>query len=180
MADGVITNGAEQIASNYEKYKDNFADDSTSKLGQTDFLTLMIEQLKNQDLNNPQSDTEFIAQMAQFSALEAQQENLTYAQGNYAASLLGRAVNIGSVSGDNVSVSDTGLVTGVFKNGDEYNVIVNGNQYKLSQVISVQEAYPVTDTDETDKKDDVAEDNTTDAVEETPSGETATSEFEEA
>ena len=100
---GMYTSSAEQIASNYEKYKDNFATDATQSLGQMDFLNLMVEQLKNQDFNNPQSDTEFIAQMAQFSALESQQQSLLYAQGNYATSLLGKAVKVGSVTEDSVN-----------------------------------------------------------------------------
>ena len=39
-------------------------------LGKEDFLTLMVEQLKNQDPMNPSDATEFTAQLAQFSSLE--------------------------------------------------------------------------------------------------------------
>ena len=39
-------------------------------LNQNDFLKLVLAQLTNQDPLNPQKDTEFIAQMTQFSALE--------------------------------------------------------------------------------------------------------------
>jgi flagellar basal-body rod modification protein FlgD len=39
-------------------------------LGKEDFLTLMVEQLKNQDPMNPADSTEFTAQLAQFSSLE--------------------------------------------------------------------------------------------------------------
>ena len=41
------------------------------ELNQDDFLTLMITQLKNQDPMKPTDDTQFIAQLAQFSSLEA-------------------------------------------------------------------------------------------------------------
>ncbi|MCD6526689.1 MAG: flagellar hook assembly protein FlgD [Desulfuromonas sp.] len=41
-----------------------------TSLGKEDFLTLMVEQLKNQDPMNPADATEFTAQLAQFSSLE--------------------------------------------------------------------------------------------------------------
>lgn len=47
-------------------------------MGKDDFMKLLIAQLQNQDPTNPMQDTEFIAQMAQFSSLE-QTMNLTAA-----------------------------------------------------------------------------------------------------
>jgi flagellar basal-body rod modification protein FlgD len=40
------------------------------QLGQGDFLKLLVTQLKNQDPLNPTDNTEFVAQLAQFSQLE--------------------------------------------------------------------------------------------------------------
>lgn len=48
---------------------------SSQGLDKDDFLKLLAAQLQNQDPLNPVSDTDFIAQMAQFSALE-QMNNL--------------------------------------------------------------------------------------------------------
>lgn len=42
----------------------------SSTLGKDDFLRLLMTQLQNQDPTNPMQDTEFIAQMAQFTSLE--------------------------------------------------------------------------------------------------------------
>ena len=43
---------------------------SLGNLGGDAFLQLLVTKLKNQDPTNPQSDTDFIAQLAQFSSLE--------------------------------------------------------------------------------------------------------------
>jgi len=48
------------------------------ELGKNDFLQLLITQVQHQDPLNPSTDTEFIAQLAQFSALE-QMQNLNKA-----------------------------------------------------------------------------------------------------
>lgn len=43
---------------------------ASSTMGKEEFLTLLIEQLKNQDPLNPMEGTDFTAQLAQFSSLE--------------------------------------------------------------------------------------------------------------
>ena len=45
---------------------------SSTSLDQTDFLTLLVAQLEYQDPLDPQDNSEFVAQMAQFSSLEQQ------------------------------------------------------------------------------------------------------------
>jgi len=54
-----------------------------SQLGKNDFLKLLIAQLKNQDPLSPADNTEFIAQLAQFSTLE----QMTLINANLAKSL---------------------------------------------------------------------------------------------
>lgn len=46
---------------------------NTQSINVEDFLTLISAQLKNQDMMNPMSDTEFISQLAQFTSLEISQ-----------------------------------------------------------------------------------------------------------
>ncbi len=55
------------LLSNYQKPQQQTG---SSALGKDDFLKLLITQLQNQDPTSPMQDTEFIAQMAQFSSLE--------------------------------------------------------------------------------------------------------------
>jgi flagellar basal-body rod modification protein FlgD len=47
-----------------------YADKANGSMGQEQFLTLLLAQLKNQDPLNPMEGTEFSAQLAQFSSLE--------------------------------------------------------------------------------------------------------------
>ena len=55
------------LLSNYQQPQKKTA---SNVLGKDDFLKLLMTQLQNQDPSNPMEDTEFIAQMAQFSTLE--------------------------------------------------------------------------------------------------------------
>ncbi|MBA1230765.1 flagellar hook assembly protein FlgD [Pseudomonas viridiflava] len=86
--------------------------DSTSTLGKDSFLQLLVTQMKNQNPLDPQDNTEFVAQLAQFSSVESLQ-NLTKTvdsiagsnqstQALQASSLVGRSVIIdaGSTSVD--------------------------------------------------------------------------------
>lgn len=58
-----------------EQSKSSASTRNTGELGKDDFLKLLITQVQNQDPMNPSTDTDFIAQMAQFSSLE-QMQNL--------------------------------------------------------------------------------------------------------
>ncbi|MBD8494761.1 flagellar hook assembly protein FlgD [Pseudomonas syringae] len=76
--------------------------DGTSALGKDAFLQLLVTQMKNQNPLDPQDNTQFVAQLAQFSSLESMQ-NLTgtvdsiatiykSSQALQASSLVGRSV----------------------------------------------------------------------------------------
>jgi flagellar basal-body rod modification protein FlgD len=106
-------------------------------LGQDDFLKLLVTKMSSQDPMNPQGDSEFIAQMAQFSSLEqaksmtadmatlkAQQEVLT------ANGLIGRSVTV--TGSDNKTAQ--GMVTSVATNDGLPQVVVNGKNYSLDSV----------------------------------------------
>ena len=67
------------LLSNYQQSQKRTA--STS-LGKDDFLKLLMTQLQNQDPSKPMEDTQFIAQMAQFSSLE-QMTNLNSTFGKF-------------------------------------------------------------------------------------------------
>ncbi len=82
---------------------------STASLGENDFMTLLIAQLKNQDPLNPQDSSAFVAELAQFSSLQQQTQVNQNLQQFAANSMLGYEVT------DNTG--DTGVVTSVSNGG---------------------------------------------------------------
>ena len=114
--------------------------DVSESLGKDDFMKILIAQLTHQDPTAPMKDTEFIAQMAQFSTLE-QMTNMTQDFGklagilssNQALGLLGRTVEL--LDGEN-------MVSGVVEevSGRETPmVLVNGRYYDFERVEKIRE-----------------------------------------
>lgn len=113
-----------------------------SELGKEDFLKLLVTQFKYQDPLNPMEDKEFIAQLAQFSALEQQMSTNEKMQSMIdlqaqqqmisAASFIGREVAARgygvSVKGDSISniqyAIDEEMVKGYVNIYDASNQIV--------------------------------------------------------
>src|SRR5438874_49342 len=107
----------------------------TKTLNQDDFLKLVLAQLTNQDPLNPQKDTEFIAQMTQFSALEqskSMQQDIAKLQTDQqfmqANSMLGRAVTLQDDRGSLIS----GTVTAIASNFGSGAIANTGYQTDLA------------------------------------------------
>ena len=111
---------------------------ASQQLGKDDFLSLIITQHSNQDPTNPMEDTQFIAQMAQFSSLE-QMTNMNESfnkmaamiNSSQAAATIGRTVDI--------DIGDTtarGVVEATTM-GSQPQVMVNGMYYDLDKIKAV-------------------------------------------
>ena len=72
-----MTNGVPPTSSSTARHG-AAADDRARRSGKDEFLKLLVTQLQNQDPMSPMDDTDFMAQMAQFSSLE-QMTNLVTA-----------------------------------------------------------------------------------------------------
>lgn len=114
-----------------------------SNLGKDDFLKLLVTQLQYQDPLNPMDDTDFIAQTAQFTALE-QMQNLNN------ATILGQATNL---IGKDVEATDKngvmvqGTVTGVKVVDGQAKVVVvyatsSGNSEAEIEVSKIKNVSP--------------------------------------
>ena len=95
--------------------------------------------MTSQDPMNPQGDTEFIAQMAQFSSLEQSKQMTGDIAALTANGLIGRSVTI-----NNGKETFTGVVSSVALKDGSPEVIVGGKQYALSRVSLITQYVPET------------------------------------
>lgn len=65
-----------------------FADPSEQDVTMDDFLNLMVAQLRNQDFMNPVDDTQYMAQLAQFTTLQQMQEMAYNSKTTFLTSLI--------------------------------------------------------------------------------------------
>ena len=124
--------------------------DKTKSLGKQDFLKLLMAQLQNQDPMKPMDDTQMIAQMAQFSALEASQQlNATMQTSNnmqtvlQAGALIGKYIQANQADGSSTAgaVTSVGLTT---TNGVTSPTIqINGTDVDYSTITKVSST-PIT------------------------------------
>jgi flagellar basal-body rod modification protein FlgD len=136
---------------------------SNQQLGASQFLQLLTTELQNQDPMSPMDDTQSVAQLAQFSALQAQEQlNASFQnfQSNFSvlqsSALIGKqvTVNTASSSSSSSSSSNSSTVTGTVssiavQNGQPYFTMTdssgktitdnNGNPllYSTSQIVGI-------------------------------------------
>lgn len=126
-----VTNGKVNVAANT-----TLSTKPNDALGKDAFLKLLCAQLQYQDPLNPQTDTEFVAQLAQYSQLEELQNLSSTNENSQALSLVGKTVVIQTVSG-NKTVEFSGTIDYVTYVRGEAKVSVNGNLYGLENVSTV-------------------------------------------
>lgn len=145
---------------------------SNSSLDKQAFLQLLVAQMKYQDPLEPTSNTEYIAQLATFSQLEATQNLQSSYEQSQASSLVGKPVIMQTTSkstGD--SYYSAGYVDAVVMSNGEPYLYINGSYFSLDDLNTVldEEYYKeylkgIEDsiTDDTTTDDTTTDDTTTD------------------
>ena len=106
-----------------------------------EFLKLLVTQLQNQDPLNPQDDTQFISQLAQFSALE-QMTNMSSTMSNTSAySLVGKEVIVQTTDSAGTYKEVRGTVDCVEMKNGKAMLVVDGNSYDLDDLVQVMDSY---------------------------------------
>ena len=91
----------------YEDVKDKGTSKTKEEMGKQDFLTLFTAQLQNQNPLEPVKNEAFVAQLAQFSQLEAL-TNMQTSLDSFVTSMSGeRMLNSASLIGKKVAMNDT-------------------------------------------------------------------------
>ncbi|HIG11654.1 MAG: flagellar hook capping FlgD N-terminal domain-containing protein [bacterium] len=117
-------------------------------LGKDAFMKLLVSQLQNQDPTNPQSNEDFIAQLAQFSSLEQmtklndailglavlQQSNALMSQLTDSSALIGQTV---SYNDPNTGAQATGMVDSVKIEDGLAMLNIDGNDVPLLNVTEI-------------------------------------------
>ena len=113
---------------------------------QTDYLSLLVKQLQNQDPLAPMDSSQMTAQLSQLyelDALESMDSNfgqvLESVQQSYASSLVGKEVSFEAAGEDGASQTVTGEVEEVnIEDPSDVTLMVGDKTISLSDVISVR------------------------------------------
>ena len=117
----------------------SYTSSSSDLVSQDTFLKLLVTQLENQDPLNPQDSSQFVSQLASFSALEQMTSMNTTMETVLETSItgvIGKSVTIVDSSGNEV----TGTVSGITYYADGPAVKVDGTDYPYSEVQNVSAA----------------------------------------
>lgn len=112
-------------------------ENKSNDLGKDAFLQLLVAQLKNQDPLEPEKDTEFVAQLAQYSQLEEMQNLNMTNQNSQAMSLVGKSVIVKTIDASNKEYYTSGTVDYVTYVDGKAQLSIADNLYSLDSVYSV-------------------------------------------
>jgi flagellar basal-body rod modification protein FlgD len=116
----------------------NVSTKNSSALDMNDFLNLMVAQVTNQDSMNPMDNTEFVSQMAQFSALQAMTDLSEISMQGQATSLIGKNVVMASYNSKGELEVQEGIVQKVTIHSGQTKLFVNDIEYDYSNVMEVK------------------------------------------
>jgi flagellar basal-body rod modification protein FlgD len=117
---------------------------ANSALDMSDYLTLLSEQMANQDILNPTDSTEYVSQMAQFSSLSAMNtlattaaSQLAEAKIQYGSLLVGATVTVSTTNSSGAATTVEGTVDSASFSSSGTTISIDGTSYDISSVVKV-------------------------------------------
>ena len=139
--DGIVTGLNDLSFDKNRVNKSQSSDRAGGELGKDEFLQLLVCQMKNQDPLEPEKDTQFIAQLAQFSALEQMQNLNETAVNSQAFGLVGKAVVLNTKSTNGSITEVQGVVDYIAVKNGTAQLSVNGQLYSIDDLVEVKQSY---------------------------------------
>lgn len=130
--------GSNYPINNTNSIRDLKVQTENESLNMQDFLQLLVAQITNQDAMNPMDNTEFISQMAQFSALQAMTNLTEIAKQGQATSLIGKNVVVADYNNRGELDIQEGIVQKVTIYNNETKIYVNDREYDYSKVMEIR------------------------------------------
>ncbi len=139
---GILNTGASraQEAAAEKKAKHATGEKGANALDMNDYLVLMVEMLKNQDMDNTADMGQMMSQMVQLSVVQAITDISSLISEstslNYAASMVGKEVTVGQYVNNELK-EIVGTVTGTGTMDGEQVVFMGDDVYKVSDIMAV-------------------------------------------
>jgi flagellar basal-body rod modification protein FlgD len=133
----MAVNSTQSIAENRERFARYFTNQDKDAFSMENFFNLLMAEMSNQDPLEPMSNTDFIGNLANFTALKAQQDALYYQNANYAQSLVGKTVTVPDHTFTSGVRFTSGIVTSMNVTDGDFSVKVNGKDYPLSSIMEI-------------------------------------------
>jgi flagellar basal-body rod modification protein FlgD len=147
MSTSAISSYLTSYSANATSSSQSSTETDKNTLDMSDFITLLVAQLQNQDMNNTTDTSEFMSQMAQYSMVEALNEMKKQSETSSSFNLIGKGVTISGTDTNGNSYTDQGVVDGVTLTSGEAKVVVNKKSYSVSDVKQVFDASLLEETE---------------------------------
>ncbi len=114
-----------------------YADASEKDVTMDDFLNLMVAQLRNQDFLNPVDDTQYMAQLAQFTTLQQMQEMSYNSKTTFLTSLIGKNVVAAKLNVNGDLNRTEGIVDRVSFVDNQFMFYIDSEGFTIDQIMQV-------------------------------------------
>lgn len=154
---------------NYSTSNVQKASTKSNDLGKDQFLSILVAQLQNQDPMQPMNDTEFIAQMAQFTSVEqlmnmANELSLIRQNIGTASSLIGKTVTWNEYDSNGKVIPKSGVVDSIISQDGLLYVEVNGDRIGVDFIGQISTNPPSNQDSSGSDSESGAEDDSSDSV----------------
>ena len=133
VKDGKIVESSVSAAADSDKTRE-----VSNSMDKDAFLQLLVAQMKYQDPLEPTSNTEYVAQLATFSELEAMTNLNESMSVSRASELVGKKVTIQTTSATTGEITEAqGTVDYVLVENNKAYLVIDGNPYSIDDLSSV-------------------------------------------